>query len=227
MNQTGDSSNFVQISDAGSNNTYNLTQNTAAGPSHVELEIDRNSIQRHPKALVEKQDLQGAIIVAIGILPSFTASFADLLGVLSYFGMPRFATIFVSLPAGAILAMLSAAILGENFNSLDYWVRSKFLGANEPKHIGPDRFLEVDERGDCLTYSYTASCLYPKCRGRIIVVSLPPREHERYPDELAGLCSIGGQAHSYLIDRNGVATPRELDWRPKDPPQVYQSGYGR
>jgi hypothetical protein len=205
----------------------NIYDQSKAMPSHVELEIDRNSIQRYPKAQVEKQALRGAIIVAIGALPGFTASFADFLGILGYLGMPRFATIIVSLPAGAILAMLSAAILGENFNSLDFWVRSKFLRTNEAKHIGPDKFLEVDEGGDYLTYSCTAPCLYPKCRGRVVVVKLPPREHERYPNELAGLCSIGGQAHSYLIDRNGVATPRELDWRPKDPPQAYPSGYGR
>jgi len=224
MNQTGDSSNFVQIGDAGHGNTYKMVQRTAVGPSYAQLEIDKDSIQRHPKAKVEKQALRGGIIVAIGLVPGFTASFADLLGILSYFGIPRFSTIVVSLPVGLVLATLSSVILGENFDSLDYWIRSRFLKSNEPKRIGLAKFLEVDDKGDYLIYWYAARCIYPRCNGKIFVEKLPPREQHR--DGLAGVCAVAGTAHSYLIDSNLVATPKDLNWSPQDPPS-YNPSYRR
>jgi hypothetical protein len=204
---------------------YIYDQSTA-GANYVQLGIDQDSIQRYPKAEVERQALRGGIIVAVGLVPSFTASFADLLGILSYFGIPRFSTIVVSLPVGLVLATLSAAILRENFNSLHYWVRSKFLKVNEGKYIEPDKFLTVNEEGDYLTYCYTAPCLYPRCMGRIVVKKLPPREYERCGAGFAALCTVADQAHSYFVDYNLVATPKDLDWRPLDPPSP-NPGYRR
>ncbi len=226
MNQTGDRSNFVQIGDAGRNNTYNVTQNAAAGagPSYVQLEIDQDSVQRHPKAVVEKQALRGSIIAATPFLTTASAIIADWYGILSYLGLPKPYTMPIGALVGFVLVVLGNKARPMNVASLRYWVLSKFTRKNDAKHIGLNQFLEVDDEGNYLTYRYGARCVYPKCNGKIVVEKLPPREE--CLDGFAGLCSAAGRAHSYLIDYNLVATRRELDWSPKDPPS-YNPGYGR
>jgi hypothetical protein len=218
MNQMGDGSSFVQIGDAGSNNTYNLAQHTAAGsaPSYVQLEVDRDSIQQYPKAQVEKQALRGAISAAPTIVIPLVAGIADWLGILSYLGVPQSYTILIGFGAGFGLTGLSFIVEPSNLTSLRYWIWSTFTRQNEAKHIGLNAFLERDNNGNYLIYRRTACCIYPKCNGKIIIEKLPPRE--QYCNGLAGLCSVAGKAHSYLIDYNVVATRKELDWRPLDPP---------
>jgi hypothetical protein len=182
-------------------------------------------VQRYSKAEVEKQALVGGIFSATPVVTTFVAYFADWIGILSYLELPKFFVIFVGFSAGMTLTLIGALITPKSFASLDCWVSSKFTKRGEAKLVGLNRFIEVEENGNYLTYCYTAPCIYPRCGGKIVVEKLPPREQHR--GGLAGICSVADKAHSYLIDYNAVATPRELDWRPKDPPQVYHPGYGR
>jgi hypothetical protein len=224
MNQTGDSSNFVQIGDAGSGNVYHVAQNTAAGPSYVQLEIDPDSVHRYPKAEVQDQALVGGILAAIPFVTTFVAYFADWLGILSYLELPKFFVIVVGFSAGMALTFLGALIMPRSSTFLHYWISSKSAKRGEAKLVGLNKFVEVDESGNYLTYCYTAPCIYPRCDGKVVVEKLPPREQHR--DGLAGVCSVAGEAHSFLIDYNIVARPRELDWRPMAPPNP-SPGYRR
>jgi hypothetical protein len=96
------------------------------------------------------------------------------------------------------------------------------MNREEGKLIELGKFLEVDRDGNYSTYYLSGDCIYPTCNGKVIAAKAPPRERHRA--QLAGVCTVAGETHSYLIDYNGVAVPRELDWRPPDPPG-YNSGY--
>jgi hypothetical protein len=219
MNQTGDSSNFVQIGDAGSNNVYNVAQNLEAVPNYVQLKIDRDRPQGYSKAEVEKQAVVGGVFAATPLVTTFAALFADRLGILDHLGLPKHSATLVGLCAGIALTLLSIKISPRSRTSLQYWISSKFAKQHEAKRVGLNEFLEVDEKGNYLTYCYAARCIYLGCSGTIVVEELPPREKDR--DGLAGMCSVAKRAHSYLIDKNWVATKEKLDWRPEDTPSHY------
>lgn len=106
MNQAGDGSNFVQFRDAGHGNTYKVVQKTGAGPGYVQLEIDRDSIQRYPKAEVGKQALRGGILAATPFVTTIGAIIADWYGILSYLGLPKPYTMPIGALVGFVLVVL-------------------------------------------------------------------------------------------------------------------------
>lgn len=223
MNQTGDGSNFVQIGEVRREGAVIVHQNIAAGvaPSYVQLEIDPDSRQRFPKAEVERRAVRGGIVLTASLFTSISAIFADYVGILSHFGIPRLTTTVAS-AAIALAGGLISRINGDG--EFVAWRLRRPKRPNEPRPISLQRYLELDDAGNYLISSRTASCIYPKCHGKIIAKNLPPREVSR--DGLAGVCSVAGNAHSYLIARNWVATPRDLDWMPLDPPN-YTPSYRR
>jgi hypothetical protein len=179
-------------------------------------------MKRYSKGEIEQKALRGSLVVAIPLTTTFIALFADSLGILNYLGWGQFFTTYVSLLVGLGLATLTAAIEHQNIEGLYLWINSKPMKRNEGKLIQLNKFLEVDSEGNYLTYSLSSHCSYPTCAGKIVVTNLPPREKHR--EQLAGICSVAGKAHSDLVDYNAVAVPRELDWRPLDP-QSYNPGY--
>lgn len=182
------------------------------GAKSVQLEIDPDSKQWYPKTEVERRAVRGGIVLGASLFTSVSAIFADYVGILSHFGISGFMTTV----APAAIALAGGLILRINGdNEFVAWRLRRPKRPNEPRPISLQRYLELDDVGNYLISSRTAPCIYPKCRGTIIAKNLPPREVSR--DGLAGVCSVAGNAHSYLIDRNWVAREQDLDWRPPPP----------
>jgi hypothetical protein len=226
MHQQASGPNSAQVEGGIINSTVNITQSNVAGnaPQFVQLELDSASVQRYSKSEIEQKALRGGVVVAIPFITALMGYFADGLEILNSLGWGRLGTIYVSFMVGMILATLGMMVEHRSMEGLYYWIKSGFMRRNEGKLIGLGKFVEIDRDGNYLTYSLSGYCVYPVCNGRIIAVDVPPREKHRAP--LAGMCSVAGEAHSYLIDYNAVAVPKELDWRPLDP-QSYNSGYRR
>ena len=74
--------------------------------------------------------------------------------------------------------------------------------------------MRQNDEGDCLIYSFTASCIYTCCHlGKIVITDASPREISRIGKKFVGICSAAGNDHSYLIDNIFVAKPDQFDWR--------------
>jgi hypothetical protein len=190
----------------------------AVPPNYVQLQIDPDSMRRYSKTEVERRSARGIIYIATSFLLATSPIFADWLGILDRFGVPD----GISPVAAMVIAGVGYLLLrGQEAVEFVRWRRLLSKRPNEPHPIDLQRFLQLDDEGNYLVYSRSAPCLYPKCNGKIVAEKLPL--HEQHRDGLAGVCSVAGKAHSYLIDSNLVATPRDLNWRPPDRPSYNQS----
>lgn len=64
-------------------------------------------------------------------------------------------------------------------------------------------------------FTYRAPCIYPNCEGEIVVTEPPIRKNGNF--SYFGKCTLANLEHSYGIDRNFVAYPREVDWSEPEP----------
>ena len=172
VNQTGDGSNFVKIGAVRREGSVIVHQNIAAGvaPSYVQLEIDPDSKQQFPKAEVERRAMRGGIVLTASCLISISAIFADYVGILSHFGMPPLITTIASAAIG-IAGGLISRINGDS--EFLVWRLRRPKQPHEPRSIGLQRYLKLDDAGNYLISSCTASCIYPKCDGKIDVRTFP------------------------------------------------------
>jgi len=229
MSQKGDNSNFVRFRDVGDNNTFHFVQNAnvTSIPSYVKLVVDQDSVQKYPKAELEKGAVRGGIVLVGGSgAATFIPSLADWLGILGFLGLNNVSPMTITIVIAIVLLTFSEKFEKQNLTSFAYWLASVFIKRNEVKLVGPGSFLKVDNEGNRLTYKISAPCISPECSGKIIVKKLPPRESHR--DGYADICSLAYTAHSYHIDYNGTAVPKDLDWRlPDQPPNYYNPSYRR
>jgi hypothetical protein len=88
---------------------------------------------------------------------------------------------------------------------------------NEVVFVGNGKLMEDDGIDEYSIYSRTAPCIYSNCHekheGMIVIVNAPQREVSRIRKSFVGICSIGGEDHSYSIDNIWNATKDEFDWR--------------
>lgn len=82
---------------------------------------------------------------------------------------------------------------------------------NECRQLYSDRLFSRTESG-YLIFTHSNNCIYPDCKGKIVISSPPERYNGEY--SFFGKCSLAGRQHSYGIDYNFKAYPKNVDWRP-------------
>lgn len=199
---SGDSSQNVQFGGIGNGNTINISQNSHQ-INGIKLEIVEGSIKSISKRELLRKSILGLVKIfffgAIGYL-------ADIIGIAQHYNISYWWLIII----GSILGILLSF---DNIRSLIYLLNipkeglSAFVGLNEI-------IEQSSEKGKVQIYHRSASCIYPYCKGKIIIVNAPPREKGKLGSKYVGICSIGRKDHSYRIDFNWYAMPELFDWRP-------------
>jgi hypothetical protein len=86
---------------------------------------------------------------------------------------------------------------------------------NECRQLYSDKLFSRTENGNII-FTHTNNCIYPDCKGKIVISSPPERYNGEY--SFFGKCSLAGGQHSYGIDYNFKAYPIKVDWRPMPRP---------
>lgn len=190
--------NNINIGSIGAGNTVNITQQQAPSASHIEYDVVDASVRHLSKSEVNKGALAFWASASLPVL----AIVADSLGVLSFLGVQTLWALAVVVPIAAIGAAATNGkrkIVEHSFKVNEAW----FIDG---------RWVEQDDDGDYVLYRKAAPCIYPKCSGSVAIVPAPPRERGNHA--LVGICSVGGNRHTYTVDYNGIGYPAEFDWRP-------------
>ena len=82
--------------------------------------------------------------------------------------------------------------------------------ARECRWLYGDRLYTVVDDGYVI-FTHVGKCICPGCSGTIRITNPPERYNGNFL--LFGECSLAGKQHSYGIDYNLQAYPREVDWR--------------
>ncbi|WP_396586968.1 hypothetical protein [Bermanella sp. R86510] len=99
---------------------------------------------------------------------------------------------------------------------IGYYDNFKILSSKQPKEnecrqLYSDRLFSRTDTG-YIIFTHRNNCIYPDCNGKIVISSRPERYNGEY--SFFGECSLAGRQHSYGIDYNFKAYPRDIDWRP-------------
>ena len=137
----------VNTRDMNAGRDINIYVQSNAGAKSVQLEIDRDSIQRYPKVEVERRAMRGGIVLSASLFTSISAIFADYVGILSHFGIPQLMTT----AASAAIALIGGLIPRINGDSeFVAWRLRRPKRPNEPRLINLQRYLELDDVGNYL-----------------------------------------------------------------------------
>lgn len=193
--------NIFDISGTVTNSSVTVNQNQGGNQSitapHIEYVIDDATIHDFPSDWHDKKNAFFLGTAAITVL----GSLADILGVLSYFGIEKGMAMFVLVPFSLIVMFIT-----QN----DRWLAA--LKADGTAQFKNGLWYERRPDGNFQSYTKKAKCLYPKCNGFVYLVTAPPREEPNH--KVIGVCSVGGLRHTYSRDFNGIGYPQEFDWRP-------------
>lgn len=129
---------------------------------------------------------------------------SDVFGVLSQFGIQTGIMSAVALVACALVVWRNRQVLRITIKRQDRKDREWYAGHGI--------IAEEMSDGSYATYRCMGPCDYPHCTGTVSLHDTPPREKGRFP--YIGVCSRDPRNHCYSVDRNGVATQIQLDWRP-------------
>ena len=192
--------NNIHIGSIGTGNTINIAQHQASPSttSYLEYKMLKESLQYQSKSKVNKGALAFWISASLPIL----AIVADSLGVFSFLGIQSLWALAVVVPF---------AVLGATLTNGKRKIAEHSFKPNEAWFIN-GQWVEKDDHGDYVMYRKVASCIYPKCTGAVSIVPAPPRERGNHT--VVGVCSVGGNRHTYTVDYNGVGFPMQFDWRP-------------
>lgn len=191
--------NNIHIGSIGTGNTVNIAQHQGPPSApHLEYEVLEKSVRHLPKSEVNKGALAFWVSVSLPVL----AIVADSLGVLSFLGIQTLWALAVVLP----IAVVGAAVTNGKRKIAEHSFKP-----NEAWFID-GQWVEEDGNGDYVLYRKVAPCIYPKCSGSVTIVPAPPRERGNHT--LVGVCSVGGNRHTYTVDYNGIGFPEQFDWRP-------------
>ena len=190
--------NNINIGSIGTGNTVNITQQQIPGAHHVEYSVVEDSVQHLSQSEVNK----GALTFWASALLPVLAIAADSLGVLSFLGVQTLWVFAVVIPI---------AVIGVALTNSKRKISEHSFKVNEARFIN-GQWVEQNDNGDYVLYQKVAPCIYPKCTGSVTIVPAPPRERGNHT--LVGLCSVGGQRHTYTVDYNGIGYPAQFDWRP-------------
>ena len=99
------------------------------------------------------------------------------------------------------------------------WYIKSFRNTDEVKYggkyVGYGWFIR-ENNDNYEIYQFTGRCICDKCseyNGRIIIFNTPPQEVLRLYSPFSGKCSVGGEEHSYSINKLMVATNEYINWR--------------
>ena len=206
MNQKGDGSNNTQIGSIGGEASVTINQHSEKRePEYTKLEPDYSTELFVDKIQLRQSAQQFHMKIVGGGLLSLLAVSADMLGLSTNLGFPVSWIIPIPLFAGALLAWSHAPD----------WRRFKNKPADryQATFVGEDEVME--DAGDMWHfYKLSAACIYPHCKGKIILTAAPSKERALKTRSYVGICSACGRDHSYRIDSNGVATRApNMDWR--------------
>lgn len=219
MKQKGDNANSVQIGNAGSHNTFNLSQNHQTTIPNTQLVIDERTIQEFDAKVLREDQTRGIVRFLVPVLPSLLAFMSDAIGVSDHFGFP----LWWLFPVGAVIGFLWAMPYFRSSEILSKSVQSAKQG--NAAVLSNNEVVEQGENGKIYTYQLNAPCTYPNCTGTITLTTAPTREIARLGRAFVGTCNIAGHDHSYKIDHIWNAYPAEFDWRPIE--SVVQNHQGR
>ena len=200
MNQKGDNSNNLQISSAGTRNTFNVSQsNRSLRDEAVLLSEDVGSRQA---PITNKAVTRRSLVTLLSTTLPLVALLADVLGIFGAFHLDY--TWFVPIYFGLVVILTLS-----NLDHVRIFFRRQEIKRKDT-YVGDGKIAHFNSNRTFTLYKRTAPCRYPNCKGFIKVVTPPPKEKKRC--FLAGKCTVCGTIHSYRIDPNGVAYPYELDW---------------
>jgi hypothetical protein len=193
--------NSINISGTLSNSPVIVNQNQDGKQSmanaHIEYEADDSTVRVFSQKSAKKKSGLFTLTAAMTIL----GFFADLFGVLSYFGIQKGMSIFALAPIVILVGWITKK---------DCWLVS--LKDNGTAQFNDGIWYKKQSDGNFVSFTMKAKCIYPKCDGLVHIETAPPRERPNH--SLVGICSVGGFRHTYTVDYNGVGYPREFDWRP-------------
>lgn len=195
--------NKIKFRNVGNRNTINIHQEQNSKQTYVEYLANGDPVEVISQTTAKRRTVMAyspAIITVLSI-------FADVIGISDYFGIQS-----------SLVWLL--AFIGFIVFSIEYFFKNKYLELPNLEFRSGEELLRNghwvrrSERGDYVVYSKTARCIYPKCKGRVHIISADPQEYPNHTH--VGVCSIGGRQHTYTVDPNGIGYPILSGWRTND-----------
>ncbi len=203
--EKGNKNNNVQIGNAGSDNTFQISQ-TQNNSEPVQLEVDQANVRSFAKDEVHKKAIQSLSVSFLIFLTSIVSIASDCFGLAEKIGVSAIWLLVIAVPS-------IFATLWKSRQEIHLYLKRP----KNPKHVsyaGDGELIEDDCKGNYLTYTRIGKCDYPNCSGHIILTDVALRERERTGKPWVGVCSVAGRDHSYKIDYIWNAYRATFDWRP-------------